>query len=102
MHSEQSRHYGPVNVLQGGGELWVHAARAGSSANVELTLRNAECEELGHMTIAWVPTHLAVTASHVIATSEGSVLIWELKTGIPAKAHSHFPYGSRRVTLCGF
>jgi len=87
---------GSVHVLQGNGDLWVHAARADSSADVELTLRNVDCEELGHMIIPWVPTHLAVTESHVVATSEGSVLIWELKTGTPAKAHSHSHHGSRR------
>ena len=52
------------------------------------------------MTIPWVPTHLAVTESHVIAISEGSVLIWELKTGIAAKAHSHFLHGSHKITQC--
>lgn len=68
--------------VQGGGELWVHATGADSSVETELTLRNADFEELGRMTVPWVPAHLAVTESHVVAASEGSVLVWEIKIGL--------------------
>ena len=68
--------------VQGGGELWVHATRADTSEGTELALRNADFEELGRLTVSWVPTHLAVTESHVVAASEGSVLVWEIKIGL--------------------
>lgn len=59
----------------------MHAARPGSSAQTELTLSNARCEMLGRMTIPWVPAHMAATQTHVIAASEGSVLVWEITAG---------------------
>jgi hypothetical protein len=67
--------------VQGEGQLWVHATGADSSAQTEVTLRNADLEELGRMTVPWVPAHLALTVSHVIAASEGSVLVWEIRLG---------------------
>jgi hypothetical protein len=60
----------------------VHATRADTSEGTELALRNAAFEELGRMTVPWVPTHLAVTESHVVAASEGSVLVWDINIGL--------------------
>ena len=66
---------------QGGGGLWVRAARPEGSADVELTLSNDDCEVLGSMSVSWAPTHLCVTDTHVVAASNGSVLVWETSTG---------------------
>ena len=59
----------------------MRAARPEGSVDVELTLSNDDCDILGSMTVSWVPTHLCVTDTHVVAASRGSVLVWEISTG---------------------